>query len=122
MSGVQTLDSQTFFYYKNCDNDSTPDKYIVSDVLNTVDGIFDAASATYMIEAVRDDVNDSTSSTTNKIIDLDDIVKGIALPSDTTQSLLWIAETPKKVVKILVDKFLKAISDLASTGTTTTYE
>ena len=105
-------------------------KYIVSDGLSTVVGVYDAyasgkatsAQETFAIVTFRDDVNDNTSSTTNKVIDLDDILKGIALPSDVTHSLLWISESDRRVRKVLVDKFLKAFEDLATTGTTTTYE
>lgn len=121
MKEVQTIDAGTFFYYKGSDVDSVPDKYVVSDVLSTVDNMFAAASATFTTATVRDDPNDSTSSTTSRIIDLDDIVKGVALASDTSQSLLWISLGGKGSKKILVDKYLKAFSDLSSTGTTTTY-
>ena len=122
MQDVKNSGVQTSFSYRKTETNANPDKYLVSDALATVDAIFDVPTVTYMIVTVRDDVNDSTSSTTNKVVDLNDIIKGIALPSDTTQSLLWIQDTPKKVVKILADKFLKAITDLSSTGTTTTYE
>ena len=122
MQDVKNSGVQTSFSYRKTETNANPDKYLVSEALATVDAIFDVPTVTYMIVTVRDDVTDSTSSTTNKVVDLEDIIKGIALPSDTTQSLLWIQDTPKKVVKILADKFLKAITDLSSTGTTTTYE
>jgi len=112
----------TSFFYRRTDEDRTPDKYTVSDSVGTISAIYAAASGTYAIVTFRDDINDSTSDTTNKVIDLDDIVKGIELPSDTTQSLLWIKKGTRKTVKVLVDKFLKALTDLSTSGTTTTYE
>ena len=122
--------TETFFKYRRTDGDRTPDEYIVSDLLSTVVGIYNPPAVgksttyqeTYSIMTFRDDINDSTSDTTNKTVDLDDIVKGIALPSDTTQSILWIAKGTRKTEKFLVDKFLKALEDLSTTGTTTTYE
>jgi len=122
--------TQTSFFYRRTDEDRTPELYIVSDALGTVVEAFDPASQgkintyeqTYAIVTFRDDINDSTSDTTNKVIDFEDIVKGIALPSDTTQSILWLAKGSRKTVKVLVDKFLKALEDQSSTGTTTTYE
>ena len=110
------------FFYRRTDSDRMPDQYIVSDSVGTISAIYAAASGTYAIVTFRDDINDSTSDTTNKVIDLDDIVKGIELPSDTTQSILWLGKGTRKTVKVLVDKFLKALTDLSTSGTTTTYE
>jgi len=131
IEGAQNYNTvQTFFYYRSMEIDSVPDKYVVSDALGTVLSIFDPPAKgkastyaeTYTVATFRDDHNDSTSDTTNRVLDFEDIVKGIALPSDITQSLLWIADGHKKPRKFLVDKFLKALSDQSSTGTTTTYE
>ena len=122
--------NNTYFNYRKMEDDSVPDEYIVSDMLSTVVGAYAAPAVgksttyqeTFSIATFRDDIGDSTSSTTNRVIDLRDIVKGIALPSDTTQSILWISKGPRNVKKFLVDKFLKAFEDLWTTGTTTTYE
>lgn len=131
IEGAKTTNtSQTLFFYRRMDSHNVPDKYIVSDALSTVVGVYAAPATgkstsyqeTFAICSFRDELNNSSSDTTNQVINLDDIVKGISLPSDTTQSILWIQEGPNKVEKYLVDKFLKALSDLSLTGTTTTYE
>lgn len=122
--------TRTVFHYRENVKGRITKKVIVSDALGTLTDIYKAYAVgksttyqeTFAIVKVRDSINDSTSDTTNKTIDLEDIVKGIELPSDTSQSLLWIVDAKKKVTKMLVDKFLKAFSDQASTGTTTTYE
>jgi replication-associated recombination protein RarA len=122
--------SNTVFFYRSTGKRIVKDKYIVSDPLSTVIGIYNPPAVgkttdnveTFAVVTFRDDINDSTSSTTNKSIDLEDIVKGIALPSDTTQSILWLANGTHRTRKFLIDKFLKAFEDLYTTGTTTTYE
>lgn len=108
----------SFFEYALREDDIVKDKYVVDETLTTSDDIFTANSVVAYTLPVHEDPNDSTSSTTNKVIDPTKIRKGIGLPSDATKSLLWI-QRGGKVEKILVDKALQTIDDYVGTGTTT---
>jgi hypothetical protein len=94
------------------------DKVVVDETLTTADGIYDAVNKTFQTLPVYDDVNDITSSTTNIVIDPNDIAKGKALTATPSKSLLWIQEGGI-VRKYLVNKYLGAIEDYIMTGTTT---
>lgn len=119
MSNMQVNGSaDTFFEYGLNTNDVVFDKYIVDEAIATADDVFAAVSSTFYLLPIHDDVNDSSSDTTNKVIDPDDIAKGIALPSDDTKSLLFV-QNGGKVEKVLVNKALETIEDYVMTGTTT---
>jgi hypothetical protein len=122
MRGLQTTGStDSFFFYMNDKNDKVFDKYVVDEAIASADNIFDAIEKTFYTLPVHDDVSNSSSATTTKVIDPETIIKGIEFSSDDSKSLLWIQEGGK-TVKILVNQFLKAIYDYVMTGTTTTYE
>ena len=120
LNDAKTYDTDdTLFHYGKNKNDRIGEEYWVDEALATFDDIYTASSGTFFTLPIYDDVNDATSSTTNRAIDLDDIVKGIALPSSTTKSLLWV-QSGGKVNKILVNQELQTIEDMAVTGSTTT--
>lgn len=111
----------SFFVYHEGDLDVIGDKYVVNETLTSADNIFTAANKTFYTLPVHDDVNDSSSATTSKVLDPNKIVKGVALASDASKSILWMEFVSGKVTKILVNQYLKAIYDYVMTGTTTTY-
>lgn len=110
--------NNTWFEYAKDSNSSVFDKYEIDEAIATFDDIYTDSTGAFKLMAVHDDVNDSASDTTSKVIDLDDIVYGIALPSNTNKSLLWI-QSGSKVEKILVNLKLATIEDWAQTGTST---
>ena len=110
--------NDTVFNYESIKNqDVVLDKYWVDETLTTFDDIYNAVNKTFYTLPVHDDVDDSSSATTNRPIDVDDIVRGVAYSS--SKSLLHVQDGGK-IVKILVNKSLYAIEDYVMTGTTTT--
>jgi hypothetical protein len=112
-------DDDSYFDYFENSNDVVFDKYIVNETLSTADDVFTAANTPFYTLPVYDNVNDNTSSTTNKPILADHIAKGAKQSSATTNSFLWI-QNGGKVDKILVNKVLEQIEDWIMTGATTT--
>jgi hypothetical protein len=109
----------THFSYAKDINAVIGDKYWVSETLTTFEDMYTSPSVNFYTLPVHADSNDAASDTTNRPIAVDDIAYGIALPSDTSKSLLWV-QSGAKVEKVLVNKALGTIEDYVGTGTTTT--
>lgn len=120
LNDAQLIDTDdTHFTYAKNVNDVVGDKYWVSETLTTADDVYGAVNTTYYTLPIHDDLHDSSSSTTSKPVDADDIAYGVPFGSDTSKCLLWI-QSGGKVEKFLVDKSLYAIEDQIMTGSTTT--
>lgn len=119
LNNGRTIDTNdTWFEYSKDINGVIGDKYEVDDAIATFENIYAAATGTFKLIPIHDDLHDPNSATTSKVVNLEDIAYGIDLTSSPLKSLLWI-QSGSKLEKVLADIRIATLEDWAVTGTST---
>jgi hypothetical protein len=119
LNNGRTIDTNdTWFEYSKDINGVIGEKVVVDDAIATFDNIYAAATGTFKLIPIHDDLHDTSSATTSKVVNLEDIAYGVDLTSSPLKSLLWI-QSGRKLEKVLADIRIATLEDWAVTGTST---